>query len=94
MEVSAKFTGFDRVSVPWHEVKRVLPGATSAFESPAHDVLYVVQDKWLYELIPAQQQARCALLTTRLDGRPVMSQWAMGAHAARWSKEAGALLKE
>jgi hypothetical protein len=70
-----------------------LPGAKTAFESPAHDLLLVRDGKMWYAFIPNATSLGRPLARIAIDGEPVMSQWAVGAHAARWAREAAELLR-
>jgi hypothetical protein len=92
-EAARELTGYDRVSVPWRVIKNALPAAKTAFESPAHDLLLVRDGKMWYAFIPNATSLGRPLARIAIDGEPVMSQWAVGAHAARWAREAAELLR-
>ena len=91
-ELAAAVIGPDRVTVPWSAIKSVLPGATIAFESPAADLLVVLQDSVWYAFFPKGRAPGGIVARFRIAGAPVMAQWAIGAHASRWTTELTALL--
>ena len=91
-ELTAAVIGPDRVTVPWSAIKSVLPGATIAFESPAADLLMVHQDSVWYAFLPKGREPGEIVARFPIAGAPVMAQWAIGAHASRWTTELTALL--
>lgn len=86
--------GHDRVSVSWAVIKNVLPGATTAFQSPSGDLLMVQEDARWYAFLPKGGQLGAAVAGFSLPGMPVMAQWAGGAHVTRWTQEVSPLLEE
>ena len=92
-ELTASMMGHDRVTVPWSSIRNVLPQATAAFESPAGDLLLVQVDSTWYAFFPREGRPGPVVASFRLGRRAVMAQWAVGAHAARWTREVGTLLE-
>jgi hypothetical protein len=90
--LGAAAIGHDRVTIAWSAIKDVLPGATTAFQSPAGDVLLVVQDSALHAFLPRDGRPGRPVARIPLGGDVVMAQWAVGAHAARWQRVVPALL--
>ncbi|MGE5049010.1 MAG: hypothetical protein ACM3PC_10600, partial [Deltaproteobacteria bacterium] len=81
------------VTVPWSAIKDVLPGASTAFESPAGDMLVVLEDGVLYAFLPRAGVLGPPVAHFALAGDPVLAQWAVGPHVARWTAEVTPLLQ-
>lgn len=92
-EQTAAMMGHDRVMIPWSAIKSVVPEADAAFESPNGDLLLVRVDSIWHAFIPRDGRIGTAVGSFRLGSRLVMAQWAMGAHAVRWTREVSALLQ-
>lgn len=90
--LGAALIGHDRVTIAWSAIKDVLPEATTAFQSPAGELLLVVQGSTLYAFLPRGGSPGAVVARIPLGGDVVMAQWAVAAHAGRWNREVPSLL--
>ena len=93
-ELTASMMGHDRVTIPWSAIRNVLPEADAAFESPAGDLLLVQVDSIWHAFFPREGRPGPVVASFRLGARAVMAQWAVGAHAVRWTREVATLLEQ
>jgi hypothetical protein len=92
-ERTASMMGHDRVTIPWSAIKNVLPEAAAAFESPSGDLLLVQTDSVWHAFLPREGKIGASVASFQLGRNAIMAQWAVGAHAARWTREVSALMK-
>ncbi len=103
--VPASVTGWDSLTVPWAKIKKQVPGAVDAFSSPRGDILVVAtaQEVRVYRVRGATIGRLLGRATWQSStgfefgggmqpGYVVMSQWAVGQGAERWSRELAPVL--